>query len=364
MCEEEGVWNRAPGAVLEPVRIPSAVLTSLVQPGSRAAAVAGALQAELVEVERIFERQLASDLPAVNVLCRHVERYRGKMLRPTLVLLTGMALRPAARDADPSALPALGPAHHVVAAVVEMIHMATLVHDDVLDEAEVRRQGATVNHLRGNEVAVMLGDFLISNAFHLCSTLDDPAINLFLGETTNTLCEGELVQLHHRENLSLDEETYLEIVRRKTAVLVGACCRLGASLSNAPPRLVEGMRRFGVALGMAFQIQDDLLDLAGRPDVVGKTLGKDLEKGKLTLPLILHLAQASPQERSEAIDLIERRDTAGLLPKLIDGGAVAAARARAQSLVEEGKRELSLLPSSAARDLLAAMADAVVAREA
>jgi len=352
------------------------VLASLAQSGSRAAAVAERLHEELQIVEEIFERQLASDLPAVNALCRHVERYRGKMLRPTLVLLTGLAAMGASRetgDAGPEsiaslpdrwALPERGHRHRVVAAVVEMIHMATLVHDDVLDEAEVRRQGATVNHLRGNEVAVMLGDFLISNAFHLCSTLEDPAINLFLGETTNTLCEGELIQLHHRENLSLDEATYFEIVRRKTAVLVGGCCRLGASLAGAPPRLVEAMGGFGSALGVAFQIQDDLLDLAGRADVVGKTLGRDLEKGKLTLPLILHLAHATPHERSAVIDLIERREAATLLARLQEDGAVDAARRRAVELVEAGKRELELLPPTPARDLLAAMADAVVAREA
>ena len=338
------------------------MLSSLVQPGSGSASVAEALGAELREVEEIFERQLASDLPAVNALCRHVERYRGKMLRPTLVLLTGMALREGVGGGN-----GLGPpsqAHRVVAAVVEMIHMATLVHDDVLDEAEVRRQGATVNHLRGNEVAVMLGDFLISNAFHLCSTLGDPAINLFLGQTTNTLCEGELVQLHHRENLSLDEATYFEIVRRKTAVLVGACCRLGATLAGASPRIVESMRGFGTCLGVAFQIQDDLLDLAGRPQVVGKTLGRDLEKGKLTLPLILHLARVSPRERSEAIELIERRDASSLLARLLADGAVDQARQRAVALVEEGKRELLAIAPSPARDLLSAMADAVIARDA
>ena len=176
----------------------------------------------LAEVGKAFERQLASDLPPVNTLCRHVERYRGKMLRPTMVFLCGQAFGP------------VGERHVIVAATCEMIHMATLVHDDVLDEAEVRRKGHTVNHLRGNEVAVMLGDYLISNAFHLCSRAGDPALNLRLGEVTNTLCEGELVQLSHRDDLSLDERTYFEIVRRKTAVLIGACCELGAQLSGAP----------------------------------------------------------------------------------------------------------------------------------
>ncbi|MCA9297399.1 MAG: polyprenyl synthetase family protein, partial [Phycisphaerales bacterium] len=173
------------------------------------------LERDLEEIAIIFERQLASDLSAVNALCLHVERYRGKMLRPLLVLTSGMA-----SVGDDGSGEALRPAHHTLAAVVEMIHMATLVHDDVLDDADTRRQGETVNARWGNETAVMLGDYLISNAFHLCSSIGDPAINLALGEVTNTLCEGDLVQLHHRENYSLDEPTYFEIVRRKTASLI------------------------------------------------------------------------------------------------------------------------------------------------
>ncbi len=317
------------------------------------------LARELVEVERIFEAQLASDLPAVNALCRHVERYRGKMLRPTLVLLTGLAVR-ARQQFEP---PVLGREHRVVAAVVEMIHMATLVHDDVLDEADVRRQGATVNRLRGNEMAVMLGDYLISNSFHLCSTLGDPAINLRLGQTTNTLCEGELIQLHHRENASLDEETYFEIVRRKTAVLVGACCRLGATLSGGSPTVIAALDAFGTALGIAFQIQDDLLDLAGRADIVGKSLGRDLEKGKVTLPIIIHLATADLPARRDALAAIERRDAPRLLAQMRGSGSIDAAHQRARALVVDAKRELQGLVPSPARDLLEAMAEAVVERE-
>ncbi|MFM8640421.1 MAG: polyprenyl synthetase family protein, partial [Planctomycetota bacterium] len=239
----------------------------------------------LDEVGRTFERQLARDLPPVNTLCRHVERYRGKMLRPTMVFLCGSAFGP------------VGERHVSVAATCEMIHMATLVHDDVLDEADVRRKGQTINRLRGNEVAVMLGDYLISNAFHLCSRVGDPALNLRLGEVTNTLCEGELLQLSHRDDLSLDEPTYFEIVRRKTAVLIGVCCELGGRLSGAPEPAVAALGRFGERLGTAFQVQDDLLDLEGREDVVGKSLGRDLEKGKLTLPVIVHLAGGAGARR-------------------------------------------------------------------
>jgi octaprenyl-diphosphate synthase len=324
---------------------------------SRHEPVAALLRTELDEVGVIFERQLASDLSAVNGLCVHIERYRGKMLRPTLVLLSGLA---AAGDVPPETV--LTNRHRILAAVVEMIHMATLVHDDVLDEAEVRRRGATVNHLWGNEAAVMLGDYLISNSFHLCSTIGDPSINVALGEVTNTLCEGELAQLHHRNDYGLDEQTYFEIIRRKTASLIGACCRLGALLSNDDPRIADALRRAGVALGIAFQIQDDLLDLMGEPAVVGKTLGRDLDKGKLTLSLIRMLNDADQRTRGEVLELVRRADADGLASRLSESGAVDYARSVAAGFVEDAKIDLEALPDCPARDLFEALADSVVAR--
>ena len=318
--------------------------------------LAADIAAALARVETLFESQLASDFPAVNDLCRHVERYRGKMLRPTLVVVCGLAFT------DEGA--ALAPAHDVIAATVEMIHMATLVHDDVLDDAEIRRRGQTVNFLRGNEMAVMLGDYLISNAFHLCSRAGDPALNLRLGEVTNTLCEGELVQLSRRHDLGLDENTYFEIVRRKTAVLVGASCELGTRLAGADDAAVAAMRRFGELLGTAFQIQDDLLDLLGDEETVGKSIGRDLEKGKLTLPMILHIARSGATERRAAMDAIDAKDGAALRAILARSGAVERARERALTLVAEAKAILPATRRPGSRELLLELADRVVAREA
>jgi octaprenyl-diphosphate synthase len=297
-------------------------------------ALAADIAAGLARVETLFEQQLSSDFPAVNDLCRHVERYRGKMLRPTLVIVTGLAFT---RDGE-----ALRPEHDIIAATVEMIHMATLVHDDVLDEAEIRRRGETVNFLRGNETAVMLGDYLISNAFHLCSRAGDPALNLRLGEVTNTLCEGELVQLSRRHDLSLDANTYFEIVRRKTAVLVGA---------------------FGEHLGVAFQIQDDLLDLMGDEATVGKSVGRDLEKGKLTLPMILHIANTRDAARQDALRAIAAKDGAALRAALVRSGSIEAARDEAKRIVAEAKRGLPATRRAHSRELLLELADRVVARD-
>jgi octaprenyl-diphosphate synthase len=319
--------------------------------------IASVLEDQLDEVAVILERQLATDLSAVNALCRHVEQYRGKRLRPILVLLSGLTTGGPPWDAT-----GLTEKHRVVAAVVEMIHMATLVHDDVLDEAQIRRGVATLNYLRGNETAVMLGDYLISNAFALCSSLGDPAINSSLGAVTNTLCEGELLQLHHRDDLDLDEETYFEIVRRKTASLIGECCRLGSILSDGGPAARDAMCRFGNLLGTAFQIQDDVLDITGDEAIVGKSLRRDLDSGKVTLPLIRYLAAADRAERTEVRRLFAQGRAEKLRLRLIEGSAVQDARAEAQRLVDQAKAELSALPTGAARDLLSTLADAVISR--
>lgn len=317
-------------------------------------ALAADIAAGLARAETLFESQLSSSFPAVNDLCRHVARYRGKMLRPTLVIVSGLAFT---EDGE-----TLSGEHDVIAATVEMIHMSTLVHDDVLDEAEIRRRGATVNHLHGNEMAVMLGDYLISNAFHLCSRVGDPALNLRLGEVTNTLCEGELVQLSRRHDLTLDENTYFEIVRRKTAALVGVSCELGAMLAGAEASASAAMRLFGESLGVAFQIQDDLLDLLGDEQTVGKSIGRDLEKGKLTLPMIMHIARTTGADRSSALRAIEAKDGAALRTMLMRSGAIEAARARAVEIVEDAKRGLPATRRTHSRELLLELADRVVAR--
>ena len=324
------------------------------------------IDSSLRRVAEVFDRQLASDLPPVSKLCSHVERYRGKMLRPTLAIVSGLAGHPqaaSARSAD-DLLGLITPHHHSVAAVCEMVHMATLVHDDVLDEAEVRRRGRTVNSLHGNEAAVILGDYLIASAFHLCSKLPTTAASLIVGHASMVLCGGELLQLTHRDDWSVDEPTYYEIVERKTAVLIAASARLGAEQSGADAATAHKLWEFGRQIGIAFQIQDDLLDLTGSEATVGKSVGKDIEKGKLTLPVIHHLGAADPATRTRALELLMQTDRpAGELVRLLERtDSLRHARATAQHLVERAKAELDGLADSAAKTTLVAMADAVVAR--
>ncbi|MBL4591699.1 MAG: polyprenyl synthetase family protein [Phycisphaerales bacterium] len=317
----------------------------------------------LVEVEQIFAQQLASDLLAVDAMCEHVERYRGKMLRPTLVMLCGAASSPDSK---------VGRSHAIAGAVCEMVHMATLVHDDVLDEAEIRRRGETLNQLRGNEMAVILGDYLIASAYELCSSLDSPIPSRIVGNASAVMCTGELLQLHNRDNLSLDETTYFEILERKTAALIGASCELGAlctlGFDQQKSDVVVGLRAFGKRVGVAFQIQDDVLDLTGTQEVVGKSVGKDLEKGKLTYPLIHHLANADAEQRGRSLEMIRAaasgsaNETGELVDAIRATGSIDAAQKMAKSLIGDAKNELTAVEDSPSKAMLMVLADAVVQR--
>ncbi len=308
---------------------------------------------EMAAVEERFNTELFSDLTCVNTLIRHVARFRGKMLRPMLLLLSGKAAG------------ALTDAHITLGTVVEMVHMSTLVHDDVLDEAELRRKGATINHLRGNEAAVMLGDYLISHSYHLCSSLDSQHASRLIARTTNQLCEGELLQIHNRHNYALDEKTYLDIITRKTAVLIAASCALGARYAGGSPAMVSAAENYGLCLGIAFQIQDDILDIVGEPSQVGKTLGIDIEKGKMTLPMI-HFMRTAPREHRDLLRSLldsETHDKSDKIRNLVlPSDSIPFARTRAHEYVDEARRSLTALPDGEPRRVLDMLADFVINR--
>lgn len=332
-------------------------MTTLHEMPAADAALLSRLTEGLGRVVLVFDQHLTSDLTCVGELTAHVARYRGKMLRPTLTMLCGLATGRREITSE----------HHTLGAVVEMIHMATLVHDDVLDEAETRRCGRTINAMRGNETAVILGDYLISSAFHLCSTLGRPEIAERIGRVTTTLCAGELLQLTNRGNAQLDERTYFQIIERKTASLIGLACELGALASGAGETETEAVRSFGMDVGAAFQIQDDLLDLLGDEGVVGKSVRKDQEKGKLTLPLIRHLQRMNQGGRSDEADEAFRAARnpgrqANLVARLREDGSIASAVESAQELVARAQSRVGGLPESPARELLSAMAAKAVDR--
>jgi octaprenyl-diphosphate synthase len=318
-------------------------------------AVYAPIVADLAEAEQIFESELGSRLPFVQLLVEHCANLRGKRLRPALVLLTAQACG------------GVRAAHPVLAAVVEMIHTATLVHDDVLDVAVIRRHAATVNAEWGNEAAVLLGDYLFTHAFHLAASLDSTLACRWIGRATNLVCEGEMQQVHNRGNLDLDEAAYLAIVRGKTAELTAVSCRLGAHYAGASEQTVEALASFGRDLGVAFQITDDVLDLWGEECTTGKTLGTDLEQQKLTLPLI-RLLRTVPASTAEVIRTIltdpqadRRRE---LRPYLEDTGSLEYAWDCAQEFTTRATSLLEVLPDSAAKAVLGSLATFIVRRPA
>ncbi len=312
-----------------------------------------AVGSDLAQAERVFARTLASSRPFVRRLVERVDGYRGKRLRPALLLLTAKACG------------RLVNAHHILAAVVEMVHTATLVHDDVLDDAAVRRHRPTINVEWGNHNSILLGDFLFTHAFHLASSVDAQACAI-IGHATNRVCEGELQQNAERGNLDLTEEAYLDIVDGKTAELTSCCCRLGALYSEASPPVVEALSRYGRCLGTAFQIADDLLDLTGEERTTGKSLGSDVEKQKLTMPLIRLLEAAPPEQGLRIRQLLHspgnhKRET--LRPHLVENGALDYAGRRAEEFAAQARAEVACLPDSEYRTILEQLTERVVHRQ-
>lgn len=319
------------------------------------AAIYQPIEEELSRVRRVFEDELGSDLPFLGELCRHVGRFRGKMVRPALVLLSGKACGNVTRE------------HSIVAAVAELVHIATLVHDDVLDGGLVRRGLPSVTVLQGNQGAVLLGDFLISHAFHLCSSLDSQYASRLIGSTTNTVCEGELLQVHERGNFKLSEEQYFEIISRKTASLISTCCLLGAKFAGAKPGLMAAFEAFGLNLGIAFQIIDDVLDITGSEAEMGKTLGRDIEEGKVTLPVIHLIRDGAREDRDEALHILSN-GYADRLPRIrelaVRNESVSYAMNTASRYTRMALENLAELPESDAQRALAQMARFVIQRRA
>ncbi len=311
------------------------------------------IAAEIAEAERLFDRTLAPHKGPFGPLIEHLRHYRGKRLRPALLLLTAKAVGK------------VTPAHHALAAAMEMIHTATLVHDDVLDEAAIRRHAATFNAGWGNKVSILLGDMLFTHAFHLTSTVDGRACQI-TGEVTNRVCAGELRQVTERGNLELSEADYFAIIDGKTAALTECCGRLGALYAGGSEEVAAKLASYGRNLGLAFQIADDVLDLVGSEDAAGKTLGTDLEQQKLTLPVIHCLHRLPPAEGAKLRDAIRTGgDGLGLrvLHALEKTQSVAYAKRKAEEFARAAKQELECLPRTECRAILETVADWSVRRE-
>lgn len=313
------------------------------------------LQADLERVDAVYHEALASESPHVQRLVEHAALFRGKQLRPALVLLAGRAC---GRET---------PAHVVVGAIVEMIHTATLLHDDVLDHATTRRRLPSVNALHGNEVPILLGDFIYAQAFGLANTLEDRTAAILLARTTRRLCTGEIDQNCNRGRYDLAYPEYLRIIEDKTAALHAASARLGAWYAGGTPAQVEALEEYGRLLGIAFQIIDDCLDLAGDERSVGKSLGTDLSERKMTLPL-LRLLERVPAATAAAVRSMLADGTVGdpraALRAIVDFAPdVASAQATAEGFVRDARARILTLAPSGARQMLLDIADFVLERD-
>ena len=291
----------------------------------------------MAEVDRITAQRLNTGVPLVATVSQYIISAGGKRVRPALLLLmTG-------------ALGYTGAQRYNLAAVVEFIHTATLLHDDVVDESTLRRGRPTANESFGNPASVLVGDFLYSRAFQMMVDADNMRVMAVLSDATNVIAEGEVLQLMNMHDASLDEAGYLRVIRSKTAKLFEASTRLAAILAGCSPEVETACADYGQALGTAFQVIDDVLDYDGDSHELGKNLGDDLREGKNTLPLIIAMQRAETAERNLIRHAIEHGETSGLgqiLEIVRHTGALDATRAVAQSEAQRAMSALEILPAS------------------
>lgn len=306
-------------------------------------------------MDLVIERRLSSDVPLVSQVSRYIIAAGGKRLRPALLLLMCGALGYS------------GEQRFNMAAVVEFIHTATLLHDDVVDESTLRRGRATANEAFGNPASVLVGDFLYSRAFQMMVDAGDMRIMQTLAEATNVIAEGEVLQLMNMNDASLSENSYLLVIRSKTAKLFEASARLAALLAKSSPEVEKNCADYGQALGTAFQVIDDVLDYDGDVQEMGKNLGDDLREGKATMPLIIAMQRAAPAERT----LIEQAIATGgvdhmqqIIEIVQKTGALTATRAAAATEAQRALDALHNLPQNIYADALRQLASQLLDRRA
>jgi octaprenyl-diphosphate synthase len=298
---------------------------------------------EMQAVDRVIRESLHSDVLLVRQVAEHIIASGGKRLRPALVILSAGAFGYS------------GIAHHRLAAIVEFIHTATLLHDDVVDQSSLRRGRATSNAVFGNAASVLVGDFVYSRAFQMMIEVGQMRVLEVLAEATNVIAEGEVLQLMNCHNADVDEAGYLQVIRCKTAKLFEAATRLGAVISGASAHDEKAMTDYGMHLGTAFQLIDDVLDYSGSATEMGKNVGDDLAEGKPTLPLICAMRNGSPEQSAQVREAIECGgivDLNSILEAIRYTGALDYARAQAQDEARLARDALGHLPRSSQLDCL------------
>ncbi len=313
----------------------------------------GLIADDMKQVDRLIAERLSTSVPLIGQVSSYIISSGGKRLRPALLLLTCGALDYRGTD------------RFTLAAVVEFIHTATLLHDDVVDESTLRRGRATANKLFGNSASVLVGDYLYSRAFQMMVTAQNMRVMAILADATNVISEGEVQQLLNMRDADLDEQGYLHVIRCKTAKLFEASARLGAVLAGSTSHVEQACADYGQALGTAFQVIDDVLDYDGDVSTMGKNLGDDLREGKVTLPVIVAMQRSSPKDR----DTIRKAVLAGngtalhqVISLVRSTGAIQASRAAAAREAERALQALGPLSDSAYKRCLLQLADQLLDR--
>jgi octaprenyl-diphosphate synthase len=313
------------------------------------------IAADMAAVDQVIRSRLHSDVVLVNQVGEYIISSGGKRLRPALVILSAQAFGYQGR------------LHHDLAAVVEFIHTATLLHDDVVDESELRRGRETANSMFGNAASVLVGDFLYSRAFQMMVEANDMRVMQTLADATNVIAEGEVLQLLNCNNADVDAANYLDVIHRKTAKLFEAAMRLGAILGRQDAASEAAAARYGMHLGTAFQLVDDVLDYSGDAQEIGKNLGDDLAEGKPTLPLIYAMQHGTPQQAAVIRSAIEQGDInrfAEVLQIVQQTGALEYTRQQAQREANFASAEIANIPDTQYKSSLLELAKLAASRQA
>ena len=312
------------------------------------------ITADMQAVDTLIRDSLHSEVALINTIGEHIIGGGGKRLRPALVLLSSGLFEPAKTQ------------HHELAAIVEFIHTATLLHDDVVDESAMRRGKSTANHLFGNAASVLVGDFLYSRAFQMMVKLQNMRVMDVLSEATNIISEGEVLQLMNIHNADVTEQEYLKVIHFKTAKLFEAATRLGAVISGANSTDEIALAQYGMRLGTAFQLIDDVLDLSGDVNQIGKNLGDDLSEGKPTLPLLIAMQRGNVAEANTIRNTIQKGgldELAAVLAAVKATDALSYVRDLAANEARVGCKAIAHLPDSANKQALIDLAEFAVKRD-
>jgi octaprenyl-diphosphate synthase len=340
-CESRAFYN--PPVANEPSVHPTSSPSEPATTDAPSPSAVALMAADMQEVDGVIRHRLTSDVVMINQIAHYIISAGGKRIRPMLVLLFSGALGFGGRE------------RFELAATVEFIHTATLLHDDVVDESALRRGRPTANALFGNAASVLVGDFVYSRAFQMMVSVNRMRVLEVLADATNVIAEGEVLQLMNMHDPDLSVDDYLRVIRFKTAKLFEASARLGAVLADAGPEVEESCAAYGRSLGTAFQLVDDLLDYEGATAELGKNVGDDLREGKPTLPLLLAMERGSPSERDLIRHAIEHGEVARL-PEIVEivrhTGAISATRDAARAEAAKARQSLGVLGPSAHREAL------------